>query len=81
MCFGNASSATTSVLKLFVFILLYPLLYSQTLAKEFDVIRLLTSWHEFNNLETAKAYCKRELKHCNYKDIIIVFDTGVLILG
>jgi hypothetical protein len=55
--------------------------YSQTLAKEFDVIRLLTSWHEFNNLETAKAYCKRELKHCNYKDIIIVFDTGVLILG
>jgi hypothetical protein len=28
--------------------------YSQTLAKDFDVIRLLTSWHEFNNLETAK---------------------------
>jgi hypothetical protein len=49
--------------------------YSQTFPKDFHVQMLLSIWQEFDTLETAKAYCQKNTRHYDPKDVII-FETG-----
>ena len=52
--------------------------YSETFPKDFHVEMLLRTWQEFDTLDTAKAYCKKNTRHYDQQDLII-FDTGVLL--